>query len=1197
MQFNCFIIGEGTLPIQCGEILLNHGHGICGIISSDAATNRWAEEKRIPHAEPGDDLITLLRRRPFDYLFSIVNIVNYAALLKESLALPRKRAINYHDALLPTYAGFYPTSWALMNREKTHGVTWHEMTDLIDAGDILKQCGVDVIDGDTAFTLNAKCYDAAIHSFAELVEDLSSGGLASELKQDLSKRTFFPLYKRPAAGCVLRWDRRAYDIDAFVRALDFGPYPNRLGLPKLAIGKDFFIVSKIDVLDSTSATRPGTVTAIGENFIKVSTIDREVSLGKVLTVDGEPLSTSEFVARAGLREGSRFGILEEDLARRITAHYASACRHEDLWLKRLTQLQPLRSPYAGRKASGGKPAKRAAVRIPVPREVVSFLEKRHAGWSVAEFILAGFAAYLTRISGERDFDIGYSDVGLRRRLAGLDGFFASELPLRINGDCSQSFSQFFDNLQTQVRLLRQHGSYVRDIVVRHRLLHAAPELQKGPSFPVLVEQAENLDDYRTVCGSELTLVTAANKPEYFCLYDAEVFNEADVARMVTEFTTFLSNVAADVERQPISELPFMTDKERRRVLVEFNNTRTDYPRDHCFHQLFEAQVERTPQAVALAVRGAQLTYQELNARANQLARYLTKFGVGPEIPVAICVERSLEMMVGLLGILKAGGAYVPLHPDYPKERFVVILTDTNARLLLTQQKFTPRLPECGPRTICLDTDWKTVAQEDHKNRPSRATPDNLAYVIYTSGSTGKPNGVMIEHRSLVNYLCWVNDALMANVDSLPVVSRLNFDASLKQLFGPLIRGGRVWALSDDDEMQPAALVQELNKKGTTVGLNCVPSLWATILDAMSSGRAATLAENFTSLFLGGETLSKDLAQRSLAAAPHLQIWNLYGPTETTANAIAARVHGAGEPTIGRPIANTHIYILDPSLNPVPIGMPGEIYIGGVGLARGYLNRPALTGERFIPNPFSTEAGARLYTSGDLGRYLPDGNIEFLGRLDDQVKIRGFRIELKEIENALIQHAAVRETVVLTRDDASEDPSVSLETGKRLVAYVVSNPDQFPSSLELRSFLQEKLPEYMIPSAFVFMDSLPLTSSGKVDRISLPPPDLSRPELESPFVSPRTPTEELLAKTWAEVFKLERVGIYDNFFELGGHSLLATQIISRLREAVGLDLPLRILFENPVITGLAERIETLLPVRVKYETGRGGSSKEREEIQL
>ncbi|MGH6832626.1 MAG: non-ribosomal peptide synthetase, partial [Methyloceanibacter sp.] len=493
-----------------------------------------------------------------------------------------------------------------------------------------------------------------------------------------------------------------------------------------------------------------------------------------------------------------------------------------------------------------------------------------------------------------------------------------------------------------------------------------------------------------------------------------------------------------------------------------------------------------------------LTYRELNQRANKLAHTLQSLGVGPEVLVAICVERSAEMIVGLLAILKAGGAYVPLDPAYPKERLAFMLEDAGSPVILTQQSLAGDLPQHDASVVCLDRDWDEIARQADQAPQSGVGANNLAYVIYTSGSTGKPKGVMIEHHSLVNYLCWVNESLIPKgLEGLPVVSGINFDASLKQLFAPLIRGSRVWALSDDVVTQPAALLEALGTKAA-VGLICVPSLWVATLDAIDSGQAAAPAENFTSLFLGGEQLTKDLVQKSLAALPHLQIWNLYGPTETTANATAARIVPEGELTIGRPIANTEIYILDPSLNPVPVGAPGELYIGGIGLARGYLNRPDLTAEKFVPNPFSTQPGARLYKSGDLARYLPDGNIEFLGRIDGQVKIRGFRIELGEIETVLSQQPAVREAVVLAREEV-ENPKSEIQNPKSLekwlVAYVVPDRDRSPSPSELRSSLKEKLPDYMIPSTFVFLDALPLTPNGKLDRRALPVPDQTRPELE------------------------------------------------------------------------------------------------------
>ena len=562
----------------------------------------------------------------------------------------------------------------------------------------------------------------------------------------------------------------------------------------------------------------------------------------------------------------------------------------------------------------------------------------------------------------------------------------------------------------------------------------------------------------------------------------------------------------------------------------------------------------------------QLTYRELNNRANPLAHYLNELGVGTEVLVGICMERSLEMVIGLLAILKAGGAYVPLDPSYPKERLAFMIGDSQAPVVLTQSKLLEHLPTLSipNRTICLDTDWETVAQESAENPTSSAKAENLAYVIYTSGSTGNPKGVMVEHRSLVNYLCWFSKSPLAETGvNLPVTTKLTFDASLKQLFPPLLRGNQVCLVSDAVINQPAKLLEAIRCRDR-FSLNCVPSLWNAVTDAIDSDPDLVPPEALTSLLLGGESPSRQLLEKTFATFPGLDVWNLYGPTEATINATVAKLQPDGPIIIGRPIGNTQVYILDPHLNPVPRGVVGEIHIAGDGLARGYWNRPELTKDKFIRNPFSDTPAARIYKTGDLARYLPDGNIEFLGRIDHQVKIRGFRIELGEIEAVLTQNPAVREAVILAREDIPGD--------KRLVGYVVPNGESAPTASDLRSFLQQKLPEYMVPSAFVILGALPLTPNGKLDRKALPAPDQTRPELEETFVAPRTPVEETLASIWAGVLKLDKVGIHDNFFDLGGHSLLGTQLISRIRDAFKLDLPLRNLFEAPTIDGLAQRMQ-------------------------
>ena len=824
-------------------------------------------------------------------------------------------------------------------------------------------------------------------------------------------------------------------------------------------------------------------------------------------------------------------------------------------------------------------------------------------------LLAAFKTLLHRYTGQEDIAVATPIAGRNRvEIEPLIGFFVNTLVLRSYLSGNPTFGE----LLRQVRDVAL-GAYsnqdlpfeklVEELNPERNLAHA-PLAQVMFAFQNFQSAAlvlsgcsiEPLDLDRETAKFDLTLQVSQEASGMRCVlaYNTDLFEKATIARMLDHWRILLEAIVADPE-QRLSDLPLLTDVERTQLLVDWNDTKKEYPRDKCLYELVEEQVERTPDALAVVFSSTvsrenqTLTYRELNTRANQLAHYLRKLGVGQESRVGIFMERSLEMLVALLGALKAGAAYVPLDPSHPAERLAFMMADSGIAVVLTQTQFLAAVADVTsasgreqsgilndarnlsatvrpPTVVCLNNAWPEIGRENDQNPACEVTPENLAYVIYTSGTTGQPKGVMIQHRSLVNYLSWVKDGLLGDrVDSLPVVTNLSFDASLKQLWAPLLRGRAVWLLSNEVIAEPLALWDAVAKR-KKVAINCVPSLWEAVLQAVT-GRAdgAKPCNETITLLLGGDRPTQELVERSFTVFPKIQIWNLYGPTEATANAAAARIARGDQVTIGHPIYNSQSFILDGYLKPVPVGVPGQLYIGGDGLARGYLNSTELTAEKFVPHPFTDEPGSRLYKTGDRARYLPDGSIEFLGRIDHQVKIRGFRIELGEIETVLKNHPAVGEAVVVVRQDSSEE--------KRLVGYVITNSAVEVSAL--RRFLKERLPDYMVPSAFVFLDCLPLTPTGKIDRRALPAPDQSRPDLASDFVAPCTPTEELVARTWADILKLERVSIHDNFFELGGHSLLATQVISRLRDAFRFDLPLRLLFEHPTIVGLAERIETLL----------------------
>lgn len=825
-------------------------------------------------------------------------------------------------------------------------------------------------------------------------------------------------------------------------------------------------------------------------------------------------------------------------------------------------------------------------------EVVDALRKisRQAGGTLFMILQAAFATLLYRYSGQEDIVLG-SVIANRNRKAfePLLGFFANTLALRTDLSGRPTFLELLSRVrQTDLE------AYTHQELPFEKLVEALqPErsLSHSPLFQVMLV-LQNTPG-QTVESSELALspIEIETKTAKFDLalqitgltgrleYNTDLFNADTITRLAGHWQTLLAGIAANPQ-QRITELPLLTNAEQQQLLTAWNSTESDYPQTSCIHHLFEAQVERTPDAPAVVFTNQALTYRELNAQANQVAHYLRQSGVGPEVLVGLCMERSPRMLVGLLGILKAGGAYVPLDPAYPPERLAFMVEDANLSILLTQKTigadfFNPDVSGPSVQTIYLDADWETITQQPAANLANSATPQNLAYVIYTSGSTGRPKGVMIPHRGLVNYLSWSLTAYnVADGDGAPVQSSIAFDATITSLLSSLLVGKAVTLLPEDNEIE--ALVETLYGQRQYSLVKITPA-HLELLSRLAPAEAALSAASKTepeavsvqtkAFVIGGEALlSKNLAFWQ-EHAPHTRLINEYGPTETVVGCCIYEANtesGSSEIVpIGRPIANTQLYLLDSQLQPVPVGVPGELYIGGHGLARGYLNRPDLTAERFIPNPFSQTPGARLYKTGDLARYRPDGNLEFLGRIDRQVKLRGFRIELGEIEAVLLEYPGIYQAVVTLREDTPDD--------KRLVAYFVTDEEPAPRFSRLRAFLQNKLPDYMIPAAFVPMDSLRLTPNGKIDHRFLPAPDTRRPDQEKRYAAPRNPLETLLAGMWADVLGLDAVGIYDNFFELGGHSLQTVQFVSKLSTATGQSISIKDIFLHPTVAELARAL--------------------------
>jgi len=787
-------------------------------------------------------------------------------------------------------------------------------------------------------------------------------------------------------------------------------------------------------------------------------------------------------------------------------------------------------------------------------------------------LLAAFQVLLSKYSGQEDILVGSPIANRNQPNTGdLIGCFLNTLVMRtdLSGDPT------FDELLRRVREVALGAFENQDLPFEKIVSELKPErslshspifqvmfvLENAPARPVKIKgltlQTRYLDSGATKFDLTAFAVELEGSLQIRFDYNTDLFDSHTIKRMLDHFQTLLEGIVVNPTER-LSDLSLLRESERQALLSGLNVCKRDYPLDRSMVDLFQEQAERSPNAIAVVCEDRSLTYAELNARVNQVAHFLRRVKVSSDVCVGLLADRSVEMLVGLLGILKAGGAYVPLDPKQPKTRLVFQLEETKAPILVSQEKYLSRVEEYTGRTFCLDRDRLLLEREEKSNPNWTIDPHDLAYVIFTSGSTGAPKGTLIQHSSLTNYLCWFNENVGGEVRRMPVVTGLWFDMSLKQILAPLLRGDEVWILPEHIVNEPSSLLQ-VCARFPRVGLNLVPSLWGIILDEIESSGGA---ENLAYVIFGGEKLTAEMVARSFAALPHLRVWNLYGPTEATSNASGGRVFPGGPVTIGSPIANVRIYLLDTKLHPVPIGVPGELFIGGVGLARGYLNRPQLTFETFIENPFGpfgNASGDRLYKTGDRARFLSDGRIEYLGRVDNQVKIRGYRVEPDEIEAVLNAHPQVNKSVVVARADHLGE--------KRLVAYVVLSEEVETIISDLRRCLKQQLPDYMVPSSFVVLDELPLTNNGKLNRRALPAPD-GKEFLENAFVAPRNTLELLLAKIWESVLEVHPIGIKDNFFELGGNSLLGVRVFAQMVKVCGKNFPVATLFQATTVEQLA-----------------------------
>ena len=1537
-SFSCVLVGQESLLIQCGEVALEKGGEIRAVVSRNPQIIDWAQAKSIATMAPGKALSAGLAPLEFDYFFSITNL---AMIAPEVLAMATKASINFHDGPLPRYAGMYTPAWAILGGEKQYGVTFHKMTEGADEGEIYVQHSFELLPDETSLTLNTRCYEAAIESFSELIDGLTGAGIETT-PQNMDERTYFERYRRPEAAGVLDWRRPAPEVAASIRAMDFGRYENAFGSAKVVHGDRVCVVAEVTVSDQSGT--PGTLLSVSDDALIVATGDSDaLSLARFTCQKGVSLTATEAAAHLGITQGEVFSNLDDTTRGRLTAHNAHTTPSEAYWVRHLRQLDPVEIPYRTRAESGTSSPSTVEIEIPA-----GFGAKFSEEPSVA--IVGAFAAYLSRIASRSTFDLAFQDLTAADKVRGLEAIYAPSVPLRIDVDAQGSVGAAVECVEAVVAVARQRDSFLRDVVARYPDLSAGTLSKTESLAPVSVVIADNVSDYTLSPGTDCALVVAADGGSVRFVHCPAALMSASAERIRDQFTTFLADMASSEAGAPLARVALLADDERDRILNEWNQTAVEFDRASCIHSLFEARAVATPDTTAVVYESQSLSYRELDERANQLAHHLNGLGIGPDKLVGVYLERSIEMMVGIMGVLKAGGAYVPLDPTYPSERIAYMIEDSKVSVVLTQQRLLDSLSTSDANVVVVDRDRASLDAHPTSSVTSSVAPEHLSYVIYTSGSTGNPKGVMVEHRNVVNFFVGMDERVPHEPPgSWLAVTSLSFDISVLELLWTLTRGFKVVVHADSERSasdttaalagpwrpidfglamwgsdegpgpkkyelmlesakfgdrngfssfltperhfgafggpfpnpsvtgaaiaavtehiriragscvlplhhpiriaedyavvdnlsngrveisfasgwQPndfvirpgafktakthmfegAAQVQALwrgeavpfeNPMGDMVPTSTLPRpvqpelpSWYTTAGNVQSFEAAgaagfnifthLLGQNLEELatkikvyrkarktaghdpetgivslmlhtFVGEDNdairelvrapmkdylgaamklvigfawsfpafdrpggpdskpedvdlaslteeeadtilefaferyyetsglfgtpgictemvdrvkaagvseicslidygLPTDIVLKSLPALndlreqvnlvpeglqsfevgsatetksyaledqvaehaiTHLQctpshakmlvtnpdtkgslgdiahmmiggeafpvslaaeldgvaggsVTNMYGPTETTIWSSTEAIVGSPDVvSIGRPIANTQLYILDAGCEPLPIGVPGELLIGGEGVVRGYLERPDLTDERFIPDPFSKRPGARLYRTGDLARWNDDGTIDFLGRMDHQVKLRGYRIELGEIETRLGQQPGIRECVVVAREDTPGDT--------RLVAYLVPAAGSVEDD-SLRTALRENLPDFMVPSLFVELDRFPMTPNGKIDRKALPAPDQVRGRAEAEFKAPENELEQLISDVWKAVLYLESVGTNENFFDLGGHSLLVVQAHRKLREVCEHKISLTDLYRFPTIAGLADFLGT------------------------
>ena len=1168
--FSCVLIGDTALPILCGNLLLEHSHKIEAVVSKDPDVVEWAKSHNLHILSVGPDLHHSLSELHFDYLLSIFNV---HMLPVSILSLPRKLAINFHDSLLPRNAGLFAPSWAIIQEDSMHGITWHIMEEKPDTGNILQQARISIDPEETAHSLLYKCLQQGVATFEHLITDLTQNHIEGQ-PQDLTKRTVFTKHQKPSFGCLLSWSWPASKIQALVRGLTFGPSENPMGIGKFRMGDDYLIIDSIDCLTTSSDTQPGTILA-ADHGLTVSTSTQDIRIEGLLDVRGRPILPSQLLKDQYCSIGTILPDALTNIPEHIHTFHQHSVKHEAYWVRKLSQATSLILDGGQGRDLPESPSKNIPIRLPERfQERVKTLTSDSVSPSLT--ILAAHTAFLSTLTSQSHFSLGYRYPELHHTLSGFEGLFATTVPLVVDGALDLTFRVWLSTLTSELEKVHKNGSYLKDVWARYPNLRALEQNNGRTDFPIAIECEDTLtgQSLKQAPKGESITIRIGEEP-LTCLWtvDPTLFSDSFIDRMKEEFSQFFSFILDNPDSTLSERVPVQANLQPIRPASIIKPRQDEIPSSHSVLGLFEEQVKIRPDAMAIISEDAQVTYAALYSRSTQIAYSLRELGVGPEVKVGILLDRSIDMPAAILATFQAGGTYIPLDPSLPSERLNFILNDAHIQAIISHSSHRNLVNHPSARFLVLDS-------QDHVwtsdfSQPVVPHPLQAAYMIYTSGTTGNPKGVIIPHGALLNFTKWTQQAYKISPhDRVLQFASWSFDTSLEECFGTLCFGGTL-VLRPDGILSSISTFLRFCTERELTALDLPTAFWH-ILTAELSHNHHVFPSSIRRVIIGGEKAeSKILALWREHMGQNVELLNGYGPTETTIVSIfqdltwLPKQELSQDGLIGKDIDNVQTQIVDKQGGNVSGGLSGELHIGGRGVARGYHNRPALTAQKFTPNPFIEDSGARLYQSGDLVQQLNNGSLIFKRRKDHQVKIRGFRIELGEIESILQSHPLIKEGVVVLQHTHGEEP--------RLVAYLTtSGPPDHIKEEEMVSLVQkfvaDKLPSYMIPESMVVLDALPLNHSGKIDRNRLSQTVQSSLQPYSPTDSQASTTESFVTQIWREVLGKPHAGLDDHFLELGGHSLKVFQLFSRLGSHGYHQLPLTDFFQNPTIRGLSKLID-------------------------